>query len=230
VRWFQHETDAHEHPKVKQLIKEFGADGYMVCFVTFEIIGKYGDKYLRLSLEKFPKTDLADVLKIKEDKVEMIWQFMAKKSLLSPKHLREGVLYSSKLKERADNYYKKGRMPYVRQTSDGRDTRQYNTRQDNTKKKILSDEDFLETLKVNSAYKHIDINIELAKMDAWLLAHKGRQKTRRFIVNWLNKIDRPITINKPEIKLERPEPINEEERKKVSRLIHETAIKLKRER
>ena len=31
-------------------------------------------------------------------------------------------------------------------------------------------------------------------MDAWLLAHKGRKKTRRFVVNWLNKIEKPLEI------------------------------------
>lgn len=57
---------------------------------------------------------------------------------------------------------------------------------------LLSDDDFLKTLKANTAYKHIDFAVEFAKMDAWLIVNKGRQKTRRFIVNWLNKIDKPI--------------------------------------
>lgn len=59
---------------------------------------------------------------------------------------------------------------------------------------VISDSDFIETLKENPAYKGIDIDRELAKMDAWLLtpAAKGRKKTRRFIVNWLNRIDKPV--------------------------------------
>lgn len=52
--------------------------------------------------------------------------------------------------------------------------------------------DFIKTLKDNPSYKHINIDNELGKMDSWLLVHKGRQKTRRFIVNWLNRIDPPI--------------------------------------
>jgi len=55
-----------------------------------------------------------------------------------------------------------------------------------------SDEEFIISLKNNSAYKHIDIISELGKMDAWLSARPGRQKTRRFIVNWLNKIEKPL--------------------------------------
>jgi hypothetical protein len=61
------------------------------------------------------------------------------------------------------------------------------------KKAQLSEEDFLKSLKTNLAYKHIVVENELAKMDAWLSTRPGRQKTRRFIVNWLNKIDKPVS-------------------------------------
>jgi hypothetical protein len=56
--------------------------------------------------------------------------------------------------------------------------------------------DFISILKNNPAYSHINIDFELGKMDAWLLAHKGRQKTQKFVVNWLNKIDKPLGITK----------------------------------
>lgn len=92
----------------------------------------------------------------------------------------------------------------------------------------LSDEDFIKTLKTNPVYKGIDIDRELGKMDVWLLEHKGRQKTRRFIINWLNKIDKPIEIKRPTPKPEKIEPINEEEHAKVAALIHDTAEKLKK--
>ncbi len=78
---------------------------------------------------------------------------------------------------------------------------------DKEKKKIASPINFLETLKTNIAYKHINLEIELGKMDAWLAAHKGRQKTKRFVLNWLNKIEVPIpTQAKP--KLIRPTQIS----------------------
>jgi hypothetical protein len=61
----------------------------------------------------------------------------------------------------------------------------------------ITDQDFIETLKANQAYKHIDITNELAKMDAWLSTRHGRQKTRLFVVNWLNKIDPPVAGSAP---------------------------------
>jgi hypothetical protein len=110
--------------------------------------------------------------------------------------------------------------------SNSNETKQNSNSKEN--KPLLSDLDFFKTLKTNPAYKYIDIDNELNKMDAWLLIHKGRQKTRRFIVKWLNRIEMPMEIKPKIIKEEkRPEPINEEEYKKVSKLIHETTLKMK---
>jgi len=52
-------------------------------------------------------------------------------------------------------------------------------------------EAFVETLKNNPAYKGIEIDRELHRMDAWLAtpANRKRKKTQRFVVNWLNRID-----------------------------------------
>lgn len=59
----------------------------------------------------------------------------------------------------------------------------------------LSDTEFLQALKSNPAYTGIDIDIELGKMDAWFMTPKarGRKKTHRFIVAWLNRCERPIS-------------------------------------
>jgi hypothetical protein len=51
----------------------------------------------------------------------------------------------------------------------------------------LTDAEFLEALKTNPVYKDIKIDVELGKMDGWLKANPYRKKTRRFIVNWLNR-------------------------------------------
>jgi len=91
----------------------------------------------------------------------------------------------------------------------------------------VTPQDFITSLKTNPAYRGIDLETEFGKMDAWLLAHPHRKKTDRFIVNWLNRADRVIETKKPEVKVERPEPINQEERAKVAALIHQTAQRMK---
>lgn len=134
-----------------------------------------------------------------------------------------------KFKENKYFYYFDGYELRMNNSKRDEDEDEDEDKDEERKKKIpLSDFDFLQTLKTNPAYKHIDIDTELAKMDVWLLTHQGRQKTRRFIVNWLNKIDKPVNTQKPEPKSVKPEPINEIEHAKVSALIHETVEKLKR--
>lgn len=61
----------------------------------------------------------------------------------------------------------------------------------NQKKKELTDVEWLESLKGNTAYAHVNFPVELGKMDAWLSLKKNkhRKRTRRFVLNWLNKIE-----------------------------------------
>ncbi len=63
-------------------------------------------------------------------------------------------------------------------------------------KKDIPIENFIQQLREKNLYPGIDIDRELRKMDAWLLLpqNKQRRKTKRFIVNWLNKIDPPLLV------------------------------------
>ncbi len=64
---------------------------------------------------------------------------------------------------------------------------------------VVSDDFFFE-LKKNPAYAHIDMDRENGKMDAWLAlpANRSRIKTRRFVLNWLNKIEVPLNGSAPQ--------------------------------
>ncbi len=53
------------------------------------------------------------------------------------------------------------------------------------------DFEWLETLKANPAYQHINVNAEMAKMRTWCDVNK-KQPTRRRFVNWLNRIEKPL--------------------------------------
>jgi hypothetical protein len=93
---------------------------------------------------------------------------------------------------------------------------------------VRGEQDFLSSLKTNPAYKHINIDHELAKMDTWLMVHKGRQKTPKFVVNWLNKIEVPIVTKCEPPKPLKIEPIDEKKHKEVADLIHKTAQEMGR--
>lgn len=56
-----------------------------------------------------------------------------------------------------------------------------------------SEDEFFSFLKTSELYKNINLEAELLEMDRWLLRNPGRQKTRKFILNWLGRCDRKIT-------------------------------------
>jgi len=73
-----------------------------------------------------------------------------------------------------------------------------------------SDEEWLNTLKSNPAYSHIDFEVEMGKLDAWLSKpeNRGKQKTHQRILNWLGKVERPINLKPKTIA---PKPKSQED-------------------
>lgn len=65
----------------------------------------------------------------------------------------------------------------------------------NQKRQNLSDEDWWQALRQNPAYAHIDFDSENAKMDQWLELPKNRRrhKNRQFVLNWLHRIEKPLS-------------------------------------
>jgi hypothetical protein len=55
----------------------------------------------------------------------------------------------------------------------------------------LSDEEWMLSIKTNPAYEGIDITREIAKCGMWCDTHR-KQISRKRIVNWLNRIDKPF--------------------------------------
>lgn len=62
-------------------------------------------------------------------------------------------------------------------------------------------EDFISSLKTDPAYKHVNIDNELLKMDTWLRKNPERKKTERFVLNWINKIEAPLPTDKPKTRI-----------------------------
>lgn len=57
-----------------------------------------------------------------------------------------------------------------------------------------SDSDWISELSKNAAYEGIDVRREFGKMVAWTTTNK-KQPTKRRFVNWLNRAERPISLN-----------------------------------
>lgn len=58
---------------------------------------------------------------------------------------------------------------------------------------LITDEEFLSTLKTEPCYQGIDILSEWGKCGVWC-EHNHRQRTHRRFVNWLNRIEHPSII------------------------------------
>jgi hypothetical protein len=64
------------------------------------------------------------------------------------------------------------------------------------KKSYLLDEEFWTEMRRH--YPNVDVDAESRKMDAWLLARPGRQKSRMFVIGWLNKVEPALAPAKVE--------------------------------
>jgi hypothetical protein len=68
----------------------------------------------------------------------------------------------------------------------------------------LPDDEFWKEMQVH--YPYINIEVESRKMDAWLFANPDRKKTRKFCINWLNKIEPPLLTAKNPMPVKQMEP------------------------
>ncbi len=80
-------------------------------------------------------------------------------------------------------------------------------------------EEFLAALRANPNYAHIDLDVELARAEEWARRNK-RQFNRRFITNWLDRIEPPLRLSRPE-----REKLPTAEEKEAEARSHNAAIK-----
>lgn len=194
-------------------------------WVDFMALAAKDDGYIRANEETpYPIEQLAGLLIVPKDMLRSaIQKFIQTKKI---EDMGNGILKIIKWEEYqlSDSYRRvikhrvsKGLHPTKRgivtenvshetESVNNTDTIQYKTKKEDS---------FIATLRDNIAYQHINIDHELAKMDVWLLLpkNKGRQKTRRFILGWLNKIDAPIETK---AKSTVPSKFTEEELLKIS--------------
>ena len=52
---------------------------------------------------------------------------------------------------------------------------------------------WLATIKADPLYAHVNFEREELKMEKWLTLNPGRVKNRAFVLNWLNKIEPPLS-------------------------------------
>lgn len=83
----------------------------------------------------------------------------------------------------SDNIDEPGLLPSQREVNNPKSKKHKDTR---------TTEEFVEYLKIT--YDWVDVDIELKRIDAWLArpANRGRNKTRRFVENWISRQEKPM--------------------------------------
>jgi len=76
-----------------------------------------------------------------------------------------------------------------------------------------TDEEWLEGLQQDFAYREIGVRLEHAKMIRWCEVNKKKPSRRRFI-NWLNRAEKPMNVPAPE-----PEPDPNDPKTKIRQKI-----------
>ena len=220
--YFPHDYHARHDPKNEKARMEFGpiADG--IYWNLVEML--YEQKgYLRVDdiphFAKLMNTNPEIICKIVRD----TQLFCVKKDLFFSKSVIRRLRIINAKRRNARISGRKGGLANAKQTL----SKRLAIKERKVKKRNSSDVDFLTQLKKNPAYSHININNELSKMDAWLLTHPDRKKTQRFVVNWLNRIDKPVVTPKRQEKPIKQEKIDPVQRAEVAKLINETVKEMK---
>lgn len=104
MKWFKHDTDATNDPKIRKLKKQFGMEGYGFYFNLLELIAR--DMEDRPDEFGFLPTDwdyeaLEMETGLSSDKLRTITDFMCEIGLFC---LKDKRLYNSKIIERCDDY------------------------------------------------------------------------------------------------------------------------------
>jgi hypothetical protein len=231
MKWFKHFTDSHVNGKMRQILRKHGLEGYAFCWVCRELIGKEGSGKFRISSEKEWKLTLKDITGLSEEKIKSYLEYQAQIGAIDHKALEKGDLYIPKMKEYADEYN-------TRVSRQSPDTlvidkiRLDKIRLEYIKIKRLDiknffPDDFARTAKsIKNLVSKANNNDELVIQALHWIA----KQTYEWTLETLNrKWPEFMRENKPrsEIVPEKIIPINPEEHAKVSKLIHETTIKMK---
>jgi len=105
MKWFQHLSTAYTDIALKEIIAEYGMEGYGFYWICCELVAQQGKNYRFPSKLKWKKT-LKLVSTLPEPKIDELLQRFAELNLISQKALKNGALSIPKMRKYSDNYTK----------------------------------------------------------------------------------------------------------------------------
>lgn len=106
MKWFQHQTHSHTDLALRDIMTDFGMEGYGFYWICLELIGQQGDNY-RLSGVKSWQKALKNISKFEDKKIEKLLNRFSELNLICHKSMNKGELYIPKMKNYSDDYTKK---------------------------------------------------------------------------------------------------------------------------
>jgi len=233
--------------KIRTLIEKHGLEGYAIWLLCLEFLGKEGEKKSKegkkwsLNGQTRWKEHLMKVAGWSENgKLESILGTLAELKLICSKSLKYGNLYSPNFKERADEYTRRQLRLISEQTTDNillDKNRIDKNRIDKIRIEYIKlkgwdiknffPDDFARTAKAIKTLVFKAKGKEELVLEglAWISKQRYEWSLETLVKQWAKFMKENKRYEPP---LEtKPEPINEEERKKVTELIHETTLKMK---
>jgi len=217
--YFPHDTNARTDEKMIHLLSVLDWVGYGIYWAIIEKLHESSDGWLEADCERIAfdlRTQCAFIKQILSD--FNLFKFDGTR-FTSDRVLRNLEYRNNKsgsARNSAKARWNKALTDYanaMRTQCDGnaRKERKGKERKGNKEESTdsASHQVFIDSLKTNVLYKHIDIDRELLKMQGWIKDHPGRKLTPTFIKNWLNKIEPPVEIKKSEQNRREMKPVAE---------------------
>jgi hypothetical protein len=88
-----------------------------------------------------------------------------------------------------------GEEKEIEKESGGKEAMKDSFKEKPTSATQLTDEEWRKSLVTNPAYIGIDIEREFGKASAWISTKKNRKFTKKFFLNWLNGVDKPMSTH-----------------------------------
>lgn len=117
MKWFKHDTNAHNDEKIREMIHEVGCEGYGVYVIVLELVGEKIDENLSPQISISDRV-LREKCRLSHQKLVKILSFLDQKMLIFSKLIgKNWEISCPNMLNRLDNWTKKQSSNYVATTS-----------------------------------------------------------------------------------------------------------------
>jgi hypothetical protein len=108
VRYFNHDTNAHENRKLRKVVRTHGAQGLGIYWTLLELLYQQDEEGFQINADSLWLEDMAEKLHISDPRTLIrVFDTFAEISLVSKQLWADHVLYSEAIAKRGDQYVAK---------------------------------------------------------------------------------------------------------------------------